>query len=457
MDLKYVGAVAVGMATGASIVLALSHWKKHRSQRLENDIEFNRTTVVRENINTSTLNDSFRGLNASQVGDSLLATPARSFGPTDTMMSTQHTLLATPSREVQPEDVSSPQNGGYVHQENQSLLNLLFNIAEDKARKEGVVHRGITCNTCNCSPVCGIRYKCSNCVDYDVCDRCEPQDIHNKTHTFMKIKIPIPPLANPRNILMKPFYTGKVYNIRKLAWDELSKLKSETFFDQFEVEALYYQYLAICTKEQGITREVYDQCLGSLGIEKNLLMDRLFKFYDADGDGYINFSEFVHGLSILVKGNMEDKVEYVFEGYDLDSMGTISRDNLRKMFKAYFYITIELVRDVVKACEEEMMLNFDDNLGRPVSSMFSAPIPSSSDIAPNYNSKIPLPSNPGTREDMWPVMEAMSQDAIEEMVENVFKLAKLDHNGRINLEEFKRLACIDSSLVAWFDALGTVF
>ena len=44
-----------------------------------------------------------------------------------------------------------------------------------------------------------------------------------------------------------------------------------------------------------------------------------------------------------------------FEGYDLDGEGTISRDNLRKMFKAYFYITIELVRDVVKACEEEMV------------------------------------------------------------------------------------------------------
>ena len=44
-----------------------------------------------------------------------------------------------------------------------------------------------------------------------------------------------------------------------------------------------------------------------------------------------------------------------FEGYDLDGTGVISRDNLRKMFKAYFYITIELVRDVVKACEEEMV------------------------------------------------------------------------------------------------------
>lgn len=47
--------------------------------------------------------------------------------------------------------------------------------------------------------------------------------------------------------------------------------------DQNEIEALYDQYQALCTKRQGITREVYDRCLGPLGLEKNLVLDRLFK------------------------------------------------------------------------------------------------------------------------------------------------------------------------------------
>ena len=34
------------------------------------------------------------------------------------------------------------------------------------------------------------------------------------------------------------------------------------------------------------------------------------------------------------------------------------------------------------------------------------------------------------REDMWPVMEAMSQDAIEEMVDNVFKMANISPDQR---------------------------
>ncbi|XP_030828235.1 uncharacterized protein LOC115919200 [Strongylocentrotus purpuratus] len=346
----------------------------------------------------------------------------------------------------------------YRHENNQSLLNLLFNIAEDQAKKEGFIHRGITCNMCQASPICGIRYKCANCVDFDICERCEPHDRHNRLHTFIKIKIPIPPLANPRTVLFKPFYPGKEKVIKRVTWDDVNKLKKITHFDQYEIEALHEQFRVLCNKEQGITREVYDQCVGPLGLEKSLLLERLFKYYDANGDGYIDFTEFTCGLSTLVKGSFQEKVKYAFEGYDLEGVGSISRDNLRQMFKAYFYVTIELVRDVVKACEEEMMANFDDNQGRPVSSLFSAPIPSDTGAQiTTTNGKIPFPGNPGSKEDMWPVMEAMSQDAIEEMVDNVFKMAKIDADQRITLDQFKNLAIVDSSLVAWFDSLGPIF
>ncbi|KNC69992.1 hypothetical protein SARC_17485, partial [Sphaeroforma arctica JP610] len=71
-----------------------------------------------------------------------------------------------------------------------------------------------------------------------------------------------------------------------------------------------------------------------------------------DGSGSIDFRELVCGLSVLCKGSQEEKIEYAFKGYDLDNSGYITRDELRKMFKAYFYLSMELVRDVVKALEE---------------------------------------------------------------------------------------------------------
>ena len=98
--------------------------------------------------------------------------------------------------------------GQFDAKEGQHLLNLLFSIAEDQARKEGYIHRGITCNSCQTSPICGIRYKCANCVDYDVCERCEVRDDHNRTHLFIKIRIPMPPLTNPRAPCLKQLYPG---------------------------------------------------------------------------------------------------------------------------------------------------------------------------------------------------------------------------------------------------------
>ena len=94
--------------------------------------------------------------------------------------------------------------------QSENLLNMLYNIGEDQARTDCIVHRGISCNICNANPLTGIRYKCSNCIDYDVCARCEPVCDHEKNHVFLKIVIPIPPLANPRSALLSSFYPGKI-------------------------------------------------------------------------------------------------------------------------------------------------------------------------------------------------------------------------------------------------------
>ena len=93
-------------------------------------------------------------------------------------------------------------------------------------------------------------------------------------------------------------------------------------------------------------------CLGPLGLESNLVTERIFNFFDQDGDGIIDFNELVSGLSVLCKGTLEEKIEYAFRGYDLDNTGFISREELHSMFKAYFNLSMELVRDVVRALDE---------------------------------------------------------------------------------------------------------
>ncbi|KAI9478788.1 MAG: hypothetical protein EXX96DRAFT_572300 [Benjaminiella poitrasii] len=443
--------------------------------------------------------------------------------------------------------------------DNRNLLNLLHAISENQSRKEGFIHRGITCNKCNMSPIRGVRYKCANCVDFDLCEMCEGANSHANTHVFLKIRIPIPPLANPRSALLPTFYPGKHHNKPPISTEKYRDLQHTSHFDQVELEALYEQYKSLSTidrDEGGIDRETFEQCLGPLGLEKNLITERIFAFFDQDGDNVISFSEFVAGLSVLCKGNLDEKIEYAFKGYDLDEDGYISRDELYRMYKSYFYLSMELVRDVVSAMEDEMMDSFEFSASQPVSAAFNVAMPSTpsdrnqsdddgddDDDAADNNNEEPGPSsstvNPisvkkkkkrrspikeehflrqyaieaeqaqalstasksqvdditnnvlrsdsqrlslSTKpyeshdedeyngkndskkvpdrkawEEKFPIMETMSQGAINEMVDKTFKSIKTEREGYINFEEFKECVQTDSSIVSWFEALGTVF
>ncbi|KAG0342309.1 hypothetical protein BG000_005592 [Podila horticola] len=253
------------------------------------------------------------------------------------------------------------------------LMNLLYAIAEDQAGKGG-----ITCNSCRTVPIRGLRYKCANCQDYDLCEGCEAAEVHIKSHVFMKIRIPIPPLANSRTKKLPPFYPGTPQGSTTTPEHLLHELLQKTHFDNVELDAMYSQYLSLSTMTQdggGITRPTFEQALGPLGLEKNLITSRIFHFFDQDDDGIINFKEMACGLSVLCKGNFDEKIDFAFQGYDLDGDGYISREELYEMFKAYFYLSMELIRDVVKTMENDLMNNFEYQPGMPISSTFTAPIP----------------------------------------------------------------------------------
>ncbi|KAF9950788.1 hypothetical protein BGZ72_007595 [Mortierella alpina] len=53
-------------------------------------------------------------------------------------------------------------------------------------------HAGVVCDGCD-NAIFGVRYKCGNCPDYDLCGNCEssPVFLHDPNHVFIKIRKPI--------------------------------------------------------------------------------------------------------------------------------------------------------------------------------------------------------------------------------------------------------------------------
>lgn len=111
-----------------------------------------------------------------------------------------------------------------LDEENQNLLNLLFAVASEQARKEGTKHNGISCNNCGQMPIKGVRYKCANCHDFDLCGSCESLEPHNNLHVFIKIKIPLAPFTNPNRKILDVLYPGNVDRFRTFDLSEISNL-----------------------------------------------------------------------------------------------------------------------------------------------------------------------------------------------------------------------------------------
>ncbi|KAF8948629.1 hypothetical protein BGZ47_003563 [Haplosporangium gracile] len=75
---------------------------------------------------------------------------------------------------------------------------------------------GVVCDGCN-NDIYGVRYKCGNCADYDLCGNCEalPQPIHDPTHILLKIRKPIAPRLTSATPLLPNMYLkgwGKAMN-----------------------------------------------------------------------------------------------------------------------------------------------------------------------------------------------------------------------------------------------------
>ena len=51
-------------------------------------------------------------------------------------------------------------------------------------------HVGFGCDGCN-GPICGIRYRCTRCLDFDFCSSCRNKVPHDLTHKFKEIKHPL--------------------------------------------------------------------------------------------------------------------------------------------------------------------------------------------------------------------------------------------------------------------------
>jgi len=128
----------------------------------------------------------------------------------------------------------------------------------------------------------------------------------------------------------------------QLKKDELERLHSSTHFDQKELKAMYKQFRKE-TPNGVINKTEFKEVMKQMGVVDSFLQDLIFNVFDDNKDGSINFQEFVTALSVMTRGDPNEKLEFAFSMYDLDGNGYIDKEEMTQIMEAFYKLVGPLV------------------------------------------------------------------------------------------------------------------
>jgi len=114
-------------------------------------------------------------------------------------------------------------------------------------------------------------------------------------------------------------------------FDALTSYHCETF-EAYELRRLARRFKKLDLDGSGSLS--VDEFMSLPELQQNPLVQRVIDIFDQDGNGEVDFREFIQGISqFSVKGDKNVKLRFAFRIYDMDRDGYISNGELFQVLK----------------------------------------------------------------------------------------------------------------------------
>ncbi|KAL7876055.1 hypothetical protein AOLI_G00110180 [Acnodon oligacanthus] len=117
----------------------------------------------------------------------------------------------------------------------------------------------------------------------------------------------------------------------------LEQLEAQTRFSRKELQILYRGFKNECPSgvvNEDTFKDIYSQFFPQG--DASTYAHFLFNAFDTDHDGSVSFEDFVMGLSILLRGTVQEKLNWAFNLYDINKDGYITKEEMLDIMKAIY-------------------------------------------------------------------------------------------------------------------------
>ncbi|XP_053394757.1 neurocalcin-delta-like isoform X2 [Mercenaria mercenaria] len=160
---------------------------------------------------------------------------------------------------------------------------------------------------------------------------------------------------------------GSKSSKRSLNPESLQQLRNEVNLSPEEIQAWYKEYLtSLRGGQQELTRDEFKKVYNSLFIgDASKFAEHVFRTFDKDGSGTVNFKEFLIGLCVSGSDtNNEVKLKWAFNMYDINGDGFINKSEMKEIVEAIYKMTNAMAPkelDTPEKMTEKLFEEFDLN------------------------------------------------------------------------------------------------